>query len=156
MKFKLKEYKFSKIKNYIKVNDFFFIYNSNNLNLKDWISIEQEFKNLNLEYYKIYNTVSKKTLENSIYTNFKPLINGLVILIKPNAKTKVQFQTFLNLNNVLVTVGIKLNKKIYNTTQLKNLHSLEYKTNMAILVKSLKTSLKIPYKYTKFKDIEIM
>ena len=144
---KLKKYKLTKIKNYIKTNNFFFIFNSNNLNLKTWIILEQQFKNLNLTYYKTHNTITKKTLENSIYANFKLLVNGLIILIKPK-KAKLQFQTFLTLNTFLSPIGIKLNKKFYGSIQLKSLCSLNYKTNVVILVKSLKTSLKIPYKLT--------
>jgi hypothetical protein len=146
MEFKSKKYKFSKIKNYIKTNNFFIFYNGNNLNLKNWIIIEQQLKYLKLDYYKTYNTVTKKILENSIYVNFKPLINGLILLIKPNKKTKVHFKNLINLNTVLIPIGIKTNKNFYNTVQLKNFYSLEYQINIAILVNSLKTSLKIPSK----------
>jgi hypothetical protein len=148
MEFKLKKYRHFKIKNFIKTNNFFFIYNGNNLNLKNWIIAEQQIKNLNLKYHKIYNKITKKTLEKSIYNNFNTLINGFIILVKPDKKAKLILKTLLAFSNILTLVGFRLNRKIYNPVQLKNLYSLKYKTNITILIKLIKTSLKISYGLT--------
>jgi hypothetical protein len=69
MKFTTKEYKITKTKSYIQTSNLFFFFNGINRNSNDWIIIEQKLKNINFEYYKIFNKTSKKTLENSIYKN---------------------------------------------------------------------------------------
>ena len=78
MKFELKSYKLQKTKNYFQKKQIFFIYNVSNLNSTSWLKTEQVFHNYNLKYYKVYNTLSKKFLEKSIFKNTTSLINSSI------------------------------------------------------------------------------
>jgi hypothetical protein len=142
MEFELKFYKLLKNKQYLTNNKIFFIYNSNNLNKKNWIIIEQVFSKLNLKYYRPYNKLTIKSLSNSIYSNMKQLIHGNIIFIKPKPKTSLKIKNLTNLNPILTLLCIKLNKKVYSITQIKNINTLNYKLVNLTLFKSLKNCLK--------------
>jgi len=145
MEFELKNYKFFKIKHYLKKTHFFFFFNGINLNLKNWILIEQTLKKLKLKFYKIYNALIIKAIKNSIYENIKSLISGLIIILKPNSENLLKLKKLLTINPLLTLLSIKLNNKLYSIPQLKKIIFLDFKKNAAILYKSLKTYLKIPY-----------
>ena len=81
MKLKLKNYKYSKIKNYFKNQKMFFICNNSDLNFKSWLQLQQNFQNKNLKWYKLNNNLTINFLNNSIFKNLSSLINGSVILI---------------------------------------------------------------------------
>jgi hypothetical protein len=145
MKFTTKEYKITKTKSYIQTSNLFFFFNGINRNSNDWIIIEQKLKNINFEYYKIFNKTSKKTLENSIYKNVIPTINSITFLIKLRSNTKELSKQIL-LNNfeplLFTLLAVKLNNKIYSTTQLKALPSLNYSENKLLLFQFSITNLK--------------
>ena len=67
MKFKLKNYKFLKIKSVIKKNKLLFFYDQIYLNYKNKSLIEKDLKKLKTKYYKIYNSLIFKIIKNSIY-----------------------------------------------------------------------------------------
>jgi hypothetical protein len=105
--------------------------------------IEQHFKNANFLYYKIFNNAARKIFRNSIYKNNESIINSITIFIKPDKK-QITKNLFLNTFNNLIfdIISLKLNNKIYNTNQFKNLYSLNYKENKLLLYQFLSTNIK--------------
>ena len=138
-----KNYKIIKTKNYIKKNNLFFFFSGIHRNSNDWILVEQSLKNINFNYYKIFNRTAEKLLNNSIYKTIKPTINSITFVIKPKT-IQVSKQILLaSLEPLLFNMlAIKLNNKIYQTTQLKNTYSLNYKNNKILVFKFAITNLK--------------
>ena len=126
MKFELKTYKVFKTKYYLKQKKLFFFYATTSLNVKSWLRIEQTLKNSGLNYYRLSNTLTIKTMEASTYSNFKQLIYSPTMLVDPKPKTALKLKKLINLNKVLTLLCIKLNNKLYSILQLKNLHFLDY------------------------------
>ena len=144
MEITIKKYKYLKIKRYFKNSNFFLIYNG--INVKNFIIMDQKLKKLDLEYYKIYNKLTKKVLKNSIYKNYHSLTNSLIIIIKPKSKfTNLILNDFLNLDDSLNLLTIKMNNKIYTVSKLNSSLQLNYKNDNLILMKVLKSQLKLPY-----------
>ena len=134
MEFTSKNYKIIKTKDYIKKNNLFFFFGGVNRNSNDWILVEQGLKSINFDYYKIFNRTAKKTLNNTIYKTIKPAINGITFLIKPKAKQLSKQVLITSFEPLLFNMlAIKLNNKIYQTTQLKNSYSLSYSDNKILI-----------------------
>lgn len=105
--------------------------------------VEQGLKNINFNYYKIFNRTAKKTLKNSIYKNIKPTINSITFLIKPKIKQLVKKILITNFEPLLFNMlAIKINNKIYEPTQLKNSYSLNYSDNKILIFQFGVTHLK--------------
>jgi hypothetical protein len=137
MEFELKSYKVFKIKSYLKKNTLFFFYTTTSLNLKNWLLIEQTLKVSNLNYYRLFNTLTRKTLKKSVYINYKQLIHSLTMFVSPKSATTLKLKKLINLETVLTMISIKLNNKIYSVCQFKKLNLLNYNTNMLLLFHSL-------------------
>lgn len=125
MEFELKTYKIFKIKYYLKKKKLFF-FCTTNLQIKNLL-IEQTSKQLNLSYFRLSNKLAIRTIEFSIYKNFKQLIHSFTILVSFQL---LKLKTLTNLENVLILLSIKLNNKIYSILQLKNLIFLDYNFNI--------------------------
>lgn len=155
MDFNFKTYQIVKLKKYFKNNDFFFLFHSAKLNETKWTLTEQNLKKLKLNYYKPLNKTTIKTFKSSIYKNFDANIAGFILFISSNYKT-----TELNLQSIIKAlkvsfslVSIKLNNKIYSTSQLKGLNELSYKKSVFNLHKVLDKHLKTSYVLTDNKKI---
>lgn len=151
----LKNYQIIKLKNYFKRNHFFFLFHSVKLNLAKWTTVEQNLKKLKVSYYKPLNKTTIKIFKSSIYKNFSSNIGGFVLFIYSSYKT-----VGLNLESLLkslkpsfVLTSIKLNNKIYSSSQLKGMKDLSYKTNVFNLHKMLDKHLKTSYILTNNKQI---
>ena len=136
MKFELKSYKVLKIKYYLKQNNFFFFFAIASLNLKNWVLIEQALKKSNLKYYRLINTITKKLLKKSIYKNYCLIINSLTMFVNSKQIT-TELKNWINLENFLSLLCVKLNNKMYSVAQLKTLNSLDYKINISLFFQSL-------------------
>ena len=134
MKFTVKNYKLLKINNYFKNYNFFFL--TNTLTSKDSIKVAQESKKLNLNYYKLYNNLTKQILMNSIYYNYQFVINGLVMIVIPNNNIKLQTDELDTL------LGVKLNNKMYLLNQFDSTIKFNYNKNYISLIKIFKMTLK--------------
>jgi ribosomal protein L10 len=147
MKLELKGYKLKKTAIYFQKKPIFFLFNVTNLNSKHWLKTEQAFFHYNLKYYKVYNTLSKVFLNQSIFLQFMPIINGNLCFLsfKNDKKNTVNIQEIIKVDPCMAFLGLKLNNRIYAPTQLKTLSTLNYKDNIQILNKSLKKLLKLPY-----------
>jgi hypothetical protein len=135
MEFNSKDYKIVKTKSYLKKTPLFFFLNTINHDSNDWVISEQNLKNLNLNYYKVFNKLTNNILKNSIYNNTQ-IVNGITFFIKPskNSKTLPKQVIVDNFEILLFTLlAIKLNNKIYTITHFKNSNSLEYKENKLAL-----------------------
>lgn len=146
MQFSSKDYKILKTKNYLKENYLFFFFNSIHRNSNDGIIIEQNLKKFNLNYYKIFNKTSKTTINNSIYKNSNELINSMTIFIKPISHSlELKKSNLLSCFEPLMfnMLAVKLNNKIYSTSQLKEINTLNYKDTKLLLFQFSLTNLKL-------------
>ena len=155
MDFKFKTYQKVKLKKFFKNNGLFLLFHSAKLNLTKWMFIEQNLKKLKLNYYKPLNKTTAKTLKNSIYKNFSSNIAGFVLFINPSSKSTELNLPFIlkSLKPSFTLVSIKLNNKIYTTTQLKGLNDLFYKKSAFNLYKVLDKQLKTSYVLTNKKTV---
>ena len=151
MDFNSKEYQSVKLKNFLKKNNFFFLFHSAKRDLNQWIHTEQNLKKLKLKYFKTLNGMTLKSFENSIYKNLSPVICGFILFINANFKTTELKMKLIqkNLKPSFELISVKLNNKMYSTSQLKGLNSLSYRTNVFNLHKSLDKHLKTSYRLTK-------
>lgn len=148
MKFKIKKYKFYKIKKYFKKSSIFFIYNGTNV--KNSVKIDQQIKKSNLQYYKLYNKITQKILSESVFKNFRCTINGLLFIIKiKNNFTSLSFQHLLFLDKSLKLVLLKMNNNLFNISKLNYKFSLNYTKTNLLFLKTLKSYFKNVLKLTK-------
>ena len=143
----LKTYKLYKVKNFIKNPPLILIFHTLNLKTTDWLKIEQNLINSDLKYYKIRNTLAKHVLKNSVFLNFSTVLNGSLCFIYPknNKNFNNNFQKLSKISKTMPILTLKLNKKMYSSPQLSNISTLNYKKNISILNKTLKTFIKTPY-----------
>nr|YP_010516653.1 hypothetical protein ON958_mgp27 [Haslea pseudostrearia]UXN44196.1 hypothetical protein [Haslea pseudostrearia] len=147
MHFESREYQFLKIKQHLK-NKFLLFANGANKTSQDWLSVEQSLSNSNLKYYKIYNKIALKVLKNSIYKNISQMIQGTFFFLKLNEISLLinKQKLFDSLRSIFFTLlSIKLNNKVYSIVQIKNIKSLKYKNNMAVLYQFFFVNLKYVY-----------
>jgi hypothetical protein len=145
MEFNSKDYKIFKTKSYFKKTPLFFFLNTINHDSNSWVISEQNLKNLNLNYYKVFNKLTNNILKNSIYKNTH-MVNGITFCIKPskNSKTLPKQVIAANFEIILFTLlAIKLNSKIYTITHFKNSNSLDYKENKLALYQFGTLNLKL-------------
>lgn len=142
---KFKNYQILKIKHYLKNNSILLLSNGINQKATNWVTLEQGFKIINLDYYKPYNKIARKILKTSIYSNFINLINGPFFLLSPNTKMglnkkllKKETLEFLKFR----LLALKLNKKIYSTKQIQKLNSFVYKETISVFYQFLLINLK--------------
>jgi hypothetical protein len=147
MDFNSKDYQNVKLKKLFKINDFLFLFHSAKLDLRQWTQTEQNLKKLKLKYSKALNGSTLKLFKNSIYENLSPIIGGFVLFLSLSFKT-----TELRLNSVkkelkpsFELISVKLNNKLYSTSQLKGLNTLSHRKNVFNLHRSLDRYLKTSY-----------
>jgi hypothetical protein len=147
MDFNSKDYQNVKLKKLFKINDFLFLFHSAKLDLRQWTQTEQNLKKLKLKYSKSLNGSTLKLFKNSIYENLSPIIGGFVLFLSLSFKT-----TELRLNSVkkelkpsFELISVKLNNKLYSTSQLKGLNTFSHRKNVFNLHRSLDRYLKTSY-----------
>jgi len=147
LKFNFKEYQNQKIIRSFKNKNLLFFSINANLKSRSWIKNEQKLKEFELNYYKIYNNVSKKIIKKSIFFNMANIITSTFFFIIPNSNyTQINNKIFQYLNSIYFTIlAIKLNNKIYNTNQIKKIMTFNYKKNVSILYQFLQTNIKVIY-----------
>jgi len=96
MKLKSKNYKNTKIKNYLKKNNMCFIFFFNNSKVNSWLSIKQNLKILGFQFASSnFRNVFKKAITDSVYLKFKALNSHFLIIL--HFKYPL-FNFFLNYN----------------------------------------------------------
>ena len=150
MDFNLKKYRVLKVKKELKKSELILFFNSAKIKSNKWIAIEKQLKKLKLKYHQIFNNTTLKTVENSIFTNINKIISGIVILVKPVHKsTIIELKSLKkDLGPLFVLLFVKLNNKLYNTAQLKNLNSFTYKKTVFNFHSNLEKCLKTSYRLT--------
>ena len=142
---KFKNYQILKIKHHLKNNSILLLSNGTNQKASNWVKLEQGLKSINLNYYKLYNKVTKKVLKTSIYLNFTNLINSPFFLITPKKKTiltkKLITKEALEFLKFRL-LAIKLNKKIYSIKQIQKINSFVYKETISVFYQFLLINLK--------------
>ena len=153
MDFNSKDYQSVKLKKIFKTNDFFFLFHSAKLDLNQWIQIEQNLKKLKLNYSKALNGTTFKLFKSSIYKNLSPIIGVFVLFIGSDFKTTELRLTSIKkeLKPSFELISVKLNNKLYSTSQLKGLNMLSHRKNIFNLHRSLDRYLKTSYILTKKK-----
>ena len=148
MKFTSKNYKLQKTKLCFQKTPIFFVFNTSNVNSKNWVKTEQVFFNLRLKYYRLYNNLASQFLEKSIYKNINVLISGFLCLIYFNTSKKIDLNLskLTKLDSSISFLGLKLNNKFYSLTQLNKVSTLNYRQNIKSFNSTLKRTLEIPYK----------
>lgn len=148
MKLNLKNYQILKTKQYLKENNLIFFSIGANQSAQNWIATEQGLHKLKLNYHKIYNNIAIKVTKKSIYKNSLSMINSTFFFIKPSGNQLLNKRILFNgLNSVLFNLlAVKLNKKVYSISQIKNMSSFNYKTNMSVMYQFLVTNLKLSYR----------
>ena len=150
---KFKSYQTKKIKSYLKNNTLILFANGTNQKAQNWINIEQGLQKLKIKYYKSYNKLTIKALNNSIYTNIQGLINGPFFFFIPLAKHTIFKKTIL-LNETWEPLTFKLlalilNTKVYSIPQTNKMNSLKYSDSIAIFYQFLLIHMKFPQVMTK-------
>ena len=155
MDFNFKTYQVIKLKKYFKKNGLFFLFNAAKLDLTKWVLTEQNLKKLKLNYYKPLNKTTVKTFKKSIYKNFGSNIAGFLLLINSNCKTiELNLSSIMKvLKSSFTLVSVKLNNKIYSTSQLKGLNEFSYIKSVSNLHRELDKQLKTSYILTIKKQI---
>ena len=155
MDFNSKDYQNAKLKNFFKTNGFFLWFHLAKLDLNQWTVTEQNLKKLKLNYSKVLNGITLKLFKNSIYTNIRPIVCSFVLFINSNFKTtELQLNSIeKNLKPSFKLISVKLNNKIYSTSQLKGLNEFSYKKSVFNLYGSLDQHLKKSYVLTQKKTI---
>ena len=160
MKLNFKNYKIEKSKKHLTKNNFLLFSIGTNQNSQNWIIIEQGLYKLKLNYHKTYNNITTKIVKNSIFKNSISIINSTFFFFKPkinNKNTIIKINIINALKSIFFTVlSLKLNNKIYGIPKLKNISSLSYKDNVAIIYQFLLTNLKFSYKLNPKKYFETM
>ena len=144
MQLNFRNYQKVKTKTILKKNNFLLLATGTNQSSSNWITLEQNLYKLNLDYTKIYNTITAKILNDSIARKLKNTINSTFFVLKPKNTTKIIKSNLLNEINInkFTIITIYLNKKLYVSSQLTKLNSFHLKKNVAILYQFLSTSLK--------------
>ena len=154
MDFNLKTYKCSRIKQYFKTSNFFFLSQGTSSYHENWIKIEQILVGYGLKSYRILNKLMITTLKNSMLKNVLVLTHGPIILLTNNDNNiTVTFKELDNINPLINLLGFGLNNKIYFKKQIKNLKKMSYLENVSLLHKSMRTVIKIPYYKFKIKKL---
>lgn len=139
-----------KLKKLFKTNDLLFLCHSAKSDLNQWIQIEQSLKKLKLKYAKFLNSTTLTLFESSIYKNLNSIICGFLLFIRPEYRTTQIDLDYIRriFKPLFELVSVKLNNKVYSSSQLKGLKSFSHRKNMFNLHQSLDRYLKVTYKLT--------
>jgi len=131
---KVKEYKFKKIKNYIKNKHFLFITSKlifgsiENLNFKQILN-QLNFNSLNGETKKII-----KILQFSTFKHLKISLTNSIIFVSYNVNNyKIKSNIFQYLNDYIYVLNLKLNNKFYSFKQINNIINFNYYKTINLL-----------------------
>lgn len=138
----MKSYKSIKVKKYFKKYSLLLITNGINQNSKNKLATKQKLTKLKIHMYKIHNQLTRKIIKKSIYKNYIKLIQNILYLftLKQKKFNFLQIQSIETLNFLIMS--IKINRKIYSITQIKNIKSSKYRNIFSILYQFLLVNLK--------------
>ena len=149
MELNLKDYKYSQLKKKLKINQLLLIFNvvytKNNKT-----DNSQVLKNINL--FKVSNKILKRLFINSIYFNYRFLINNFIMLA--TVPSVLNLKELIKANDKVVLLGLKFQKKFYTKRQLQNIVTVNFTDSMKLLMNELKFNIK--FFSIKLKKIKIM
>ena len=119
--------------------------------LRNWIFTEQKLTKKNFSFNKLFNTIVKKTVLNTIFKLSTSIFTNsiLAINLKKNLN-QFNIKNVLRLKLNLCLICLKFFNRVYYKDQLKNLICLEYNNNIKILKYTLLKSVKsFYYKFSK-------
>jgi len=141
MELSRKKYKFSKFKKKLQRNKLLLIFNV--VANDKWIYINQIFKNLNIKLLKISNKISQLIFKNSIYSNYKYILNNFTMIAVMPSNSSLKLKELNTIDENIYLLGIRLNKNLYLTRQLQKVVTTHYIKSMKRLIKKLKFCVKI-------------
>jgi len=148
MKFNTKSYKVFKIKHHFKKVKFFIFCHGTNSRISEWLNVEQDLVRSQLSYYRSYNSLTKKSIRDSIFKNLTKLANGPLFFVSVYKERRMSqaLTKIVSVNKLLTSMCIRMNDKVYSVPQLINISTLDYITNIVIFRNLLNGMLKTPYK----------
>ena len=139
MELNLKEFKYSKFKNELKANQLLLIFNV--AYAKNEINIKQIFGDLNLRLITIVNNISRFILANSIYFNYRSLINSFMIMAV--VIKSLDLKELTKICDEIYLLGVKLQGKFYTKNQLQNIvTTIHFIKNIKFLIQNFKFYIK--------------
>lgn len=137
MELNFKDYKYSQLKKKLKVNQLLLIFNvvytKNNKTDNSRV-----FKNINL--FKVSNKILKRLFTNSIYFNYRFLINNFIMLA--TVPSVLNLKELIKANYKVVLLGLKFQKKFYTKRQLQNIVTVNFNDSMKLFMNELKFCIK--------------
>ena len=103
-----------------------------------WVVIEQFLEKNGCKSFKIKNKLFLTFLKNNVFNSIRGSINGPVIIIL--LTNNIDLSTINKLFNINI---IKLSNKIHISSQLINVPSLDFKSNLKVLQKDLSLASKL-------------
>ena len=148
MKFNTKSYKIFKIKHHFKKAKFFIFCHGTNSSISEWLNVEQDLVRSQLSYYRSYNSLTKKSLRDSIFKSLTKLANGPLFFVSVYKERRMSqaLTKLIAVNKLLTSMCIRMNDIVYSIPQLTNISTLNYITNIVIFRSLLDRMLKTPYK----------
>ena len=148
MKFNTKSYKVFKIKHHFKKVKFFIFCHGTNSRISEWLNVEQDLVRSQLSYYRSYNSLTKKSIRDSIFKNLTKLANGPLFFVSVYKERRMSqaLTKLIAVNKLLTSMCIRMNDRVYSIPQLTNISTLNYITNIVIFRSLLDRMLKTPYK----------
>ena len=139
MELNLKEFKYSKFKNELKANQLLLIFNV--AYAKNEINVKQIFGDLNLRLITIVNNISRFILANSIYFNYRSLINSFMIMAV--VIKSLDLKELTKICDEIYLLGVKLQGKFYTKNQLQNIvTTIHFIKNIKFLIQNFKFYIK--------------
>ena len=139
MELNLKEFKYSKFKNELKANQLLLIFNV--AYAKNEIKVKQIFGDLNLRLITIVNNISRFILANSIYFNYRSLINSFMIMAV--VIKSLDLKELTKICDEIYLLGVKLQGKFYTKNQLQNIvTTIHFIKNIKFLIQNFKFYIK--------------
>lgn len=148
MKFSTKSFKVFKIKHHFKKAKFFIFCHGTNSSIYEWLNVEQDLVRSQLSYYRSYNSLTKKSIRDSIFRNLTKLTNGPLFFVYTYKERRMSqaLTKLIAVNKLLTSMCIRMNDKVYSIPQLTNISTLNYITIFVIFRSLLDRMLKTPYK----------
>ena len=137
MELKFKEYKYLKFKKELKANKLLLVFNR----AYTKSGIPQIFEDLNINLFKIANKISRLILINSVYSNYKFLINN-VIMMSLISSSYLNLKELIKVSDRIHLLGIKFHKKFYTKRQLQNVITVHFIKNVKFFTKKLNFCVK--------------
>ena len=137
MKINSKDYKIHLVKTLFKSKKVILFGHSPFKNNSKWLKLEQFLKTNKCLSYRIPNKLLKISLKNNIFRFLTNWVHGPILIIELNDPT-----LFYQITKKFKVSAIKIDNKIYTSSQFVNLKNLSYRNNIKSFLNNLNYSTK--------------